>query len=153
MKKLEAKESSSDNPLKPSSSLSNDSDVGTRSPVRTRDSSIIKGKASGDSYLAPKKNTAIMHSRMQNLRKDISVNVKNIMGKVTVISIWEGETIQILKERIGEEEGISPDSQMLVFCGRQLEDNDVLKNVGIQDQSNVQLVLKMAGGFLYFHIL
>jgi hypothetical protein len=81
--------------------------------------------------------------------REITVNVTTIMGKVIPIQIQITGTIAQLKDLISEEAGISPESQMLVFCGKRLTDNtQILKNLNIQDQSNLQLVLKMAGGLL-----
>ena len=79
--------------------------------------------------------------------RDITVNITTIMGKVIPIQMQILGTIAQLKDLISEAAGISPESQLLVFCGKQLNDNNqTLKNLNIQDRSNLQLVLKMAGG-------
>lgn len=80
----------------------------------------------------------------------ITVNIGTLTGKQIVIDVYPTETIAQLKERIAIEAGISAESQMIVFCGKHLsEDTAVLKTIGIQDESNLQLVLQMAGGVLF----
>ena len=86
-------------------------------------------------------------SASQPKPREITVNVSTIMGKIIPIQIHVSNTIAQLKEQISEEAGINPDSQMLVFCGKQLtDDSQTLKSLNIQDHSNLNLVLKMAGG-------
>jgi hypothetical protein len=105
----------------------------------------IPSEAASRTYERFQKMQAVKKSKEP--KKEITVNIKNVMGKSFSITLWETDTIGTLKEAVAKIHEVAPDSQMLVFCGQQLtDDHAVLNCLGIQDQSNLQLVLKMAGG-------
>ncbi|KAJ3301456.1 switch-activating protein Sap1 [Kappamyces sp. JEL0829] len=81
--------------------------------------------------------------------QEITITIGTIMGKMISVTLWDTDTVAALKDHIAGLEGIAPDSQMLVFCDTHLvDDQATLKSLSIQDQSSLQLILKMAGGLL-----
>ena len=75
-----------------------------------------------------------------------SVFIKTLTGMTLTLKCWLEDTVLDIKHRIYTERGYSPNSTILIWSGKQLDDYRTLSSYGLSYDVTIHLVVRLRGG-------
>jgi ubiquitin C len=76
----------------------------------------------------------------------MQIFIRTLSGKTILLHVDIEDTIDIIKQKIQDIDGVLRSQQRLIFAGKQLENFRTLHEYNINKNCTLQLVLRMLGG-------
>ena len=76
----------------------------------------------------------------------MQVFLRTLTGMTITLDVESTDTIEVLKEKIRDKQGIPIDQQRLIYSAKQLQDGRTLADYNIKNMASIHLILRMRGG-------
>ena len=80
----------------------------------------------------------------------MQIFLKLLSGKTILLEVEPSDTVENVKAKILDKDGIPVEKQRLIFAGKEIENNKTLATYNIQHESTVNLLLRLRGGFTIY---
>lgn len=76
----------------------------------------------------------------------MQIFVKTLTGRTISLLVEEEESIEVVKEKLKDKEGVPVEEQRLIYGGHELKEGRTLKDYGIGREATLHFVLRLPGG-------